>query len=56
MFTFKDVEIFVYVYSMLSSDFTFRESKVFIIHLMRRLSSYRQKFERGGILKILKVS
>jgi len=25
MFTFKDIEIIVYVYSMLSSDFAFRE-------------------------------
>jgi hypothetical protein len=50
------VEIFVYIYSKLLSDFAFRESKIFIFHLMRKLSTCRQNFERGGILKILRDS
>jgi len=41
---------------MLSSDSAFRESKIFIFHLMRKLSTYRQKFERGGTIKNLQDS
>jgi len=47
---------FVYVYSMLSCNFAFRESKIFTLHLMRKLSTHRQKFERGEISKILQDS
>jgi len=56
MFTLKNEEIFVYIYSKYLSNFALRESRILIINLMGNLSTCRQNFERGGILKILQDS